>query len=290
MLNTHKSFQDKWSKNKTLLFSESQDPNSEILKWILDRNGFKSLKDLRNFLSNKTRILDAGCGNGRITALLSQSSPQQSEVVGIDFSSADVAKENLQEYKNVKVLEKNLLTNLSDLGNFDFIYCQEVLHHTGDPQKAFHNLTNILRPKGHIYIYVYKQKAPLREFTDDYIRNKIANLNYEEAFKICESLTLLGKNLSELKTKIKTPKIEILGIPEGEYDVQRFIYHFMMKCFWNSEFSFKDNVVINYDWYHPEDCTRHTVDEVKEWFINNELEVIHTYVDEYGITMGGQKA
>lgn len=287
--NTLKSFSDKWHKNKDLAFTATQNSDSEIFKWILSRNGFKNGDDLKNFLSDKKKILDAGCGNGRVSALLrSFSNPSKTSVTGIDLTAADVAEENLSKCENVYFFKKNLQDDLTDLGKFDFIYCQEVLHHTGNARKGFGNLVKILEKGGEIAIYVYKKKAPVREFVDDFIRDKIVDMNYEDAMKHCRQITELGKVLSEQNLKINIPNVELLEISEGEYDLQRFLYHFFAKMFWNDEFSFEDNAVINYDWYHPQDCTRHTIEEVRSWFEENNLIIVQECVDFYGITIRGK--
>jgi SAM-dependent methyltransferase len=254
MTNTVKSFKDKWNNNPTILFKETLDENSEIFKWLNYRNGFKDGEEFRRYLSNKKRILDAGCGNGRVTALLEQYSNKDSEIIGIDIASADVAKDNLSSFTNVKIFQKDLMGDLKDLGKFDFIYCQEVLHHTKSPEKSFGNLCKILLPGGEIAIYVYKKKAPVREYVDDFIREKISEMSYEDAIKICDQITELGKKLSEMNVKIQVPNVDILEIKEGEYDLQRFVYYFFMKCFWNKDYSFQENSVINYEWYHPQLC------------------------------------
>lgn len=288
MTNTADSFRDKWEKNTDLAFSETLREGSDIFCWILNRNGFSNPQELAGFLESKRRVLDAGCGNGRVMALFKQYSPAESmEIVGIDLVSSNVARKNLGQLENVFVYERDLLRDLSDLGEFDFIYCQEVLHHTEDPQAAFHNLCNVLAPGGEIAIYVYKKKAPAREFVDDYIREKISNLPYAEAIAVCEQITELGKSLSEYKLAIDVPQVDVLEIQAGEYDLQRFIYHFFAKCFWNPELSYRDNVAINYDWYHPQLCTRHTLDEVREWFSSGGLRIIHEFEDFYGITVRG---
>ncbi|KAA5533766.1 class I SAM-dependent methyltransferase [Taibaiella lutea] len=288
--NTSRSFSDKWHKNAQLAFKTTSDPQSEVFNWIVGRNGFKDEQGLVNYLSDKKRILDGGCGNGRVTALLRKySNPETTEIVGIDLTAADVAQENLSDEKNVHFYSKNLLDNLEDLGKFDFIYCQEVLHHTGNALKGFENLVQILEPGGEIAIYVYKQKAPVREFVDDYIRDRIADLSYEEAIKHCDQLTELGKVLSELKLNIKVPAVDLLQIEAGEYDIQRFLYHFFAKLFWNDAYTFNENSVINYDWYHPIDCTRHTIEEVRDWFNQSGLVINHECVDHYGITVKGKK-
>jgi SAM-dependent methyltransferase len=288
MTNTADSFRDKWEKNTDLAFSETLREGTDLFSWILNRNGFSNPQELARFLESKRRVLDAGCGNGRVTALLRQySSAESTEIVGIDLVSSNVARKNLGQFENVFVYERDLLGDLSDLGEFDFVYCQEVLHHTEDPQAAFHNLCNVLAPGGEIAIYVYKKKAPAREFVDDYIREKISNLPYAEAIAVCEQITELGKSLSEYKLKIDVPQVDVLEIPAGEYDLQRFIYHFFAKCFWNPELSYRDNVTINYDWYHPQLSTRHTLDEVREWFSSGGLRIIHEFEDFYGITVRG---
>ncbi len=287
--NTAKSFSDKWHKNTGLAFDNTLDPDSDIFKWITTRNGFEDGEALREYLKTKKKILDAGCGNGRVTALLrNYSNPDTTKVVGIDLTAADVAAKNLEQYKNVNFYTKNLLDDLTELGKFDFIYCQEVLHHTGNARKGFDNLVKLLEKDGEIAIYVYKQKAPAREFVDDYVREKIAGMDYETAMTQCRQITELGRALSEQNIKLQIPAVDVLQIPEGEYDLQRFIYHFFAKIFWNNEFSFEDNAVINYDWYHPQDCTRHTITEVRKWFIENGLQITHECVDYYGITVKGK--
>lgn len=288
--NTERSFQDKWKHNQSLAFVETLKEGSEINRWILERNGFSNSADLKAYLKTKRRILDAGCGNGRVTALLRESSsPERTQIVAIDLVAADVARRNLSAYWNIDVREGDLLGDLSSLGTFDFIYCQEVLHHTACPERAFRNVCSLLEPGGAIAIYVYKQKAPVREFVDDYVRDKIASLNYEEATKACRDITELGRILAESKCKVKISGVPVLGIEAGEYDLQRFFYHFFAKCFWNPSLSYEENVAINYDWYHPQLCSRHTREEVRRWFEDAGLIVDHEHVDFYGITMRGQR-
>ncbi len=291
MDNTRTSFDDKWRHNEKLAFTETLREGSDINRWILTRNGFQDGAALKTFLASKKRILDAGCGNGRVTALLREnSSPEHTQIVAIDLVAAEVAGRNLSTYRNIEVREGDLLSDLSSLGSFDFIYCQEVLHHTKDPEGAFLNVAGLLQPGGEIAIYVYRRKAPVREFVDDYVREKIAPLNYEEAAKVSRAITELGRVLAESNCKVDVPAVPVLGIEKGEYDLQRFVYHFFMKCFWNPSLSYEENVAINYDWYHPQLCSRHTSDEVRAWFQRAGLRLTHEHVDYYGITMRGRRA
>jgi SAM-dependent methyltransferase len=291
MGDTIKSFRNKWEQNKTLAFEETLREGSDLFSWILGRNGFSSAEEMRTYLKNKRRILDAGCGNGRVTALLRRYAPKETEIVAVDIVSAEIARENLQAYglsEGVHFFEKDLLGDLSDLDKFDFIYCQEVLHHTPDPEKAFLNLRTLLSSAGEMAIYVYKVKAPVREFVDDYVRGKISDLGYSEAIRVCEQITAFGKVLSEYGITLKAPGVDVLGIEEGTYDLQRFIYHFFMKCFWNPDLTFQENAAINYDWYHPKIASRHSVEEVRGWFERAGLKIVHEHVDLYGITIRGR--
>jgi SAM-dependent methyltransferase len=290
MLNTARSFHDKWHKNPDLAFRATLAEGSDIQHWILTRNGWDTPGGLHGYLAGRARILDAGCGNGRVTALLARHAPPESEVVGVDLTAADVARGNLAELPNVAIHDGDLLGDLDALGTFDFIYCQEVLHHTSDPAAAFANVAALLRPGGEYAVYVYRRKAPVREFTDDYVRDAIAGLPYEDAMDVSRRITEVGRQLAAFEAEITVPEIAQLGIEAGTYDVQRFVYHFFMKAFWSDELDPEANAAINYDWYHPQDCSRHTLDEVVDWYRRAGLDVVHRHVDPYGITVRGWRA
>lgn len=283
---TRRSFGEKWRNNSALLFTFEEMVSSGSLTWIAERNGFPDVESFGSWVRDHDRILDAGCGNGRVTAVLGRFAGPNAEVVGVDINP-EAAVSNLRDAPNIQVREGDLLADLTPLGEFDLIYCQEVLHHTRDPRGALLSLANRLRPGGELAVYVYKVKAPVREFVDDYVRDRISGLPYSESLAEMRAITELGRTLTELGVVVEVPAIPSLGIEQGSYDLQRFIYHFFMKCFWNSSIAFEDNVAINYDWYHPSLATRHTLDEVLAWFADADLDVVHTCTDHYGITVRG---
>ena len=71
--NTENSFRDKWEMNSNFFLKDVLQDGSNTQNWILNRNSFLNLSEFKKFLSKKKRILDAGCGNGRVTALLNES-------------------------------------------------------------------------------------------------------------------------------------------------------------------------------------------------------------------------
>jgi SAM-dependent methyltransferase len=286
---TFSSFRDKWENNTQLAFGETLNEKSDIFNWILTRNGFASKGDFADYLEGKMRVLDAGCGNGRVTALLHALAKSPTEIVGIDLTAAHVAAKNLKNLERVSVYAADLLGDLDEFGLFDLIYCQEVLHHTSDPRRAFLNLVQRLSVGGEIAIYVYKIKAPVREYADDFVRSRISTLPYQDAMLLMAQITDFGKALSELNLKVVVPAVEVLEIPAGEYDVQRLIYYFFLKCFWNESLSYQENIAINYDWYHPQLCSRHTLPEVMAWFAEAGLEIMQKCEDFYGVTVRGKR-
>lgn len=75
------SFRDKWEKNSDAFWVETLREGSDTQRWILERNGFGSRDEFAVYLEDRKRILDAGCGNGRVTALLRSLAPKASELV-----------------------------------------------------------------------------------------------------------------------------------------------------------------------------------------------------------------
>ncbi len=287
---TASSFTQKWNNAEKFFLDSTLSDSSDINRWILNRNGFENTSEFSSWVKSKNRILDAGCGNGRVSLLLAKYMTSDSTLVGIDLVAHEIAAKNLEGVTNCSFFFGDLLQDLSHLKNFDLIYCQEVLHHTADPKMAFKNLVTLLNPAGEIAIYVYKKKAVLREFSDDYIRDRISHLTYEESKSVIGEITNFARELSRIEEVIDIPAVEILGIAERSISVQRFIYNYVFKNFWNDELSYEENFSVNFDWYHPNLCSRHTMSEVVSWFEDENLQIIHSREDDFGITIRGFKS
>ena len=107
--------------------------------------------------------------------------------------------------------------------------------------------------------------------------------------EVARQITGLGRALADLHVQVEVPAVDVLGIPAGRHDVQRLIYNFMLKCFWNDAFTFEENAAVNYDWFHPQLCARYEPSEIESWFARANLTVVHRHVDPYGITMRGKR-
>ena len=104
------------------------------------------------------RLLDAGCGTGNITADIATALPNV-EITAVDVTeqSLKLAKERVAErgFKNVTVRRSNLMEYDPDLGVFDFVYSQGVIHHLSDPLTGMKNLNRYLKKDHYAFVWLY---------------------------------------------------------------------------------------------------------------------------------------
>ena len=258
-------------------------------KWFLERFGWKSITKLNSFLKTRSRILDAGTGVGNSAKLFS--SNPNAQVFGIDASeSIEFAYKKYGKIKNIHFLQADIRKLPFKKNFFDFVCSDQVLHHTKDTESSFKMLSKLLTKKGIISIYVYRKKGPLREFADDHIRESTIKMTEKQCMDFSKSMALLGKNLSQLKKKITiTEDIPLLRIKAGTYDVQRFLYWNFLKCWWSPDVPFDQSIATNYDWYFPKFAYRHSEKEVRKWFKDIKLKIVHFNEIESGYSVTAKK-
>jgi tRNA (uracil-5-)-methyltransferase TRM9 len=108
------------------------------------------------------RLLDAGCGNGRLLEVLKN----------IDYVGVDASKNLLQRarhnYPEAKFVEGDLLElEALKLGRFDEIFCLAALHHLpgkANRALAWQQLSASLKPGGRLVLSVWDLWAKLRFF------------------------------------------------------------------------------------------------------------------------------
>ena len=259
---TARSFAEKWRKHPYY----REHTAKFYTDWFLQRYGFGGLTDLGSHLKSARYILDAGTGSGRDAATFARVSDAVVFAVDLTADALENARRTVGA-ANVAFVHADINRLPFPDEFFDFINCDQVIHHTPDPPAAFAHLAGKLKPGGEICVYVYRRKAVVREFVDDYVRQRIKDLPIDEALAACEGITRLGRTLAELNVTFEVEQdIAVLGIKRGTYDLQRFFHWNLFKCFWNSEFDFFTNNIVNVDWYHPEHCFRYEPQEFRAWF------------------------
>jgi arsenite methyltransferase len=287
---TESSFGYKWTKLDSF---GSPGMEAELHAWFVGRYGFDSPEAMREWFGSRRRTLDAGCGAGFSTSAWMTDGwrADGAEWVGADISAAiDVARERLGRFGGTHFVQADVLQLPFRPESFDAIVSEGVLHHTPSTERAMKALVPLLAPGGELMFYVYRRKAPIREFTDDYVRGLIADMSPEEAWEALRPLTRLGQALAELETEVEVPEdVPLLGIKAGRYDVQRLIYWHVAKLFWNAGMTFEENNHLNFDWYAPRYAHRHTEEEVRRWCADEGLEITHFDVDDAGFTVRATK-
>jgi SAM-dependent methyltransferase len=288
---TERSFGYQWKQREAYDSEDSKDFSRE---WLVRRYGFVSDSEMQRYFAQCRRILDAGCGGGYSASLWLDSFWQgtgAAQWFGADISEAiDVAQERLKGIPGLHFIQADVCQLPFTEKTFDVIFSEGVLHHTPSTERALKSLVPLLRPGGEIMFYVYRKKAPIREFTDDYIREIMSVLPPEQAWDKLRPLTKLGQALAGLHAEVEVKEdIPYLEIKAGRYDVQRLIYWNFAKLFWNDKLSFDENHLQNFDWYSPRYAFRQTEEEVRRWCNESGLSIFHFNTEESGFTVRAVK-
>ncbi len=112
------------------------------------------LKNLAQSIPNGARILDVGCGNGRLLDLFQN---KKINYLGVD-NSEELIKIARLNYPTHKFITGDLLNLETISGHFDYIFCVAVLPHIPGQKlrlKAFEELREKLASSGKIILSVW---------------------------------------------------------------------------------------------------------------------------------------
>ncbi|HTV56717.1 MAG TPA: class I SAM-dependent methyltransferase, partial [Terriglobia bacterium] len=98
---------------------------------------------------NPSAILDVGCGNGNLLALLNDG---VRSLAGADLSPEMIkqARAKLGDRVDLKIADSEALPWES--GAFDALSCTDSFHHYPNPQKVLEEMRRVLKPAGHLVI------------------------------------------------------------------------------------------------------------------------------------------
>jgi arsenite methyltransferase len=286
---TSDAFGFKWAKRETF---ESEAVRRRSRAWLIERYGEIGEAPWWSSYREQPLVLDAGCGAALSALELFASRLAGVRYLGIDISNAiDVAAQRFAERGHTAGFIQADIADppLAD-ESVDVIFSEGVLHHTDSTERSLKRLARLLRPGGRILFYVYRRKGPIREFTDDYVRDLVQNMTPEEAWDALMPITKLGKALGELAVEVDVPEaIELLGIPAGRIDTQRLFYWHVLKAYHHPDYTLDELNHITYDWYAPRNAHRQTVEEVRAWCSESRLTIERENVQEAGITVVAKK-
>jgi SAM-dependent methyltransferase len=99
------------------------------------------------------RVLDVGTGSGRHAR---EAAALGADVVAVDVGDAiDIARRNLPG--DVMTIQADLEELPFRPASFDFVMSIGVLHHLPDTSRALRRLVSLVKPGGHLHVYLYWQ-------------------------------------------------------------------------------------------------------------------------------------
>ncbi len=286
---TADTFDFKWHQRDTF---ESVASLTRIRQWLIERYGDIGSAQWWDDYPPDALVLDAGCGASASALELFGPALSRVRYLGLDISAAvDVAATRFDERGlSAGFIQADVTEPPLPPASVDVIFSEGVLHHTDSTREALLRLALLLRPGGRFLFYVYRRKGPIREFTDDYIRSQLADLDPSQAWEALKPVTALGEALGRLGIELDVPEeIDLIGIPAGRIDLQRLFYWHVLKAFYRPDLTFDEMHHINYDWFAPASAHRQSPEEVRNWCAEAGLDIERENIQEAGITIVARK-
>jgi len=106
---------------------------------------------LRAGIQRGMSVVDLGCGVGMTTQLLAELVGPTGEVIGVDYSAAQVEQARAllpAGLSNVRFVEASATDTGLPREAFDVVYCRFLLIHLQDPESALREMHGLLKPEG----------------------------------------------------------------------------------------------------------------------------------------------
>lgn len=106
---------------------------------------------LRAGIRRGMSVVDLGCGVGMTTQLLAELVGPTGEVIGIDYSAAQVEQARAllpAKFFNVRFVEASATDTGLPREAFDLVYSRFLLIHLQDPESALREMQGLLKPEG----------------------------------------------------------------------------------------------------------------------------------------------
>lgn len=212
-------------------------------QWYLSRYGYKNMQGLKKFLAKKMDICEAGCGLARDSKMFAEVAPH-ARILAVDQSPHALAgaKKTLAPFKNCETMRGDI-TSFKPGRMFDFISCDQVLHHTPHPDKTLAHFYSLVKPGGVINFSVCKKKNEYREVIDELIMRNAPSMKPKDLWVFAEKVTELAKAVHDLGIKnVKFGKTTYSNL-------QRYMHNHVFRAWYNPDLPFELSVSSNYDWF-----------------------------------------
>ena len=116
--------------------------------------GFEEIADFINTHLNQGRLLDIGADPGRLLSAINKKC-ENIELYGLDISASmiNLAKQNLQNIRNIQLQVGNITDSVYNSDYFDCIVSTGSFYNWDQPVKGLNEIFRILKPGRTAYIY-----------------------------------------------------------------------------------------------------------------------------------------
>ncbi|RXI40517.1 methyltransferase type 11 [Malaciobacter mytili] len=236
------SFGDEWH-----LFKDVKNTRPSMSKDEMSKYLNLNKEDIENKL-----VLEIGCGAGPYLDI-SAKEYKAKHIIGVDLSRAvDAAYENVGELENVTIIQANLFHLPFKEKSFDLIYSLGVLHHTPDTKKAFKAITPYVKKQGLVSIWLYGKYWERKIKNQNWIRRNITSKfsskqlytfsKISSYFYYLYLLPIIGDGLRERFPLAMDKDIQVRQLNTFDMYSPTYInYHYLDEVYeWFEEENFKD--------------------------------------------------
>ncbi len=116
---------------------------------------------LETGIKSGTRIIEPGCGTGRLTKILSDAVGDKGRLIAFDISPKMIAKchSRLEHIGNVEIYLGAIENFKFEKQAFDLVLCHQVFPHFDDKPLAVRLLADALKPDGKFIVFHFKNSA-----------------------------------------------------------------------------------------------------------------------------------
>lgn len=222
------------------------------------------------------RVLEAGSGAGRFTAVLMSSG---ADVVTFDYSSAvDANASNQRPSDCLHMFQGDTFNIPLAEASFDKVLCLGVLQHTPDPQAAFRSLARYVRPSGQLVIDVYTRSLVGLMQWKYLLRPITRRIQKETLYRIIEVVTPPLVPVAKLLRRL-AGRFGARIVPIVEYS------HLGLSPGLNVQWAILDT----FDMYSPAHDHPQSLATVKQWFENEGFENIEVRLGLNGVVGSGTR-
>ncbi len=197
-------------------------------------------------------VLDAGCGHGMYVRQLGEAGAR---IVGLDVSETvlDVYA-RLRHQPSVYGLQANVLHPGLAPRQFDVVFSNGVIHHTGDTRMAFRRMAELVRLGGYLGVWVYPFRSRLWEAMQAIVRAVTTRVPARLLYYLCYlPVPLLSVFPAYSGTSLKTA-------------------------------SWRQCAQVVFDFYAPRHQTHHHPEEIAGWFREEGFDNIRVMPDAVSVT------